>query len=213
MLSLIVLISSCASLPTEMTSPHLSQSTTSSLISPSAGMAQQSTPGTTTLDIEEEELKERGWVAVNTKDEASQLVDYQVVIPKFIPDGFVPIVMSNSGTFLIQIPGFGLPSSVAQVNNYPFVQQTYARKPSMPSFDEPYFVMNQSRDETKISGDPVDIAGRTGKILLLKGEGNNPARLQLSWSDGNLFFTMEGTLVDPIDETILMKIANSISPN
>jgi hypothetical protein len=202
----IVLSSSCSSsspsqIPTSVSSTSALETAPLSPTAPTTSL---------TFEQAKEQLKEKGWAVVNAAEEASQIVGYPVAVPTFVPEGFSPIIISNSGTLFIQILGFGLPTSVPRTHKYPFVQQTFSRGFGMPSPDEPFFQINQSLDQITISGEAIDIAGITGMKSIIPG---NTTRLELGWTDGSKYYSLMGTLVNPLDETILVKIAASLAVN
>jgi hypothetical protein len=166
----------------------------------------------TPLSLEEatKQLKEQGFTLTDTVEKASKLVGYSVAVPSFIPEGFMPKDNNErSGIFMISQIGSG--SNPATVFPYE-VSQYYS--PSQYARERvPFFVTFQSTQEMSTAGvklEDIKIGGRPGKKSLIAARGNNPAILDLYWSDGILNYRLEGELSGILDEATLIKVAASI---
>lgn len=205
----LVQMTACTSTTTGV-SPSLSGTLASPAITPGLKETgqQTSTPIALTLEEAEKELKDKGYTVVDTIEKASQLAGYQVATPSFIPEGFLAEVISNAGTFRVNILGFGLPTS--EFRKYPLVSQVF--RPGGLLANEPFLILTQSKDPFGTAGNPVDIDvnGHTGKKVLTPPDEKYPARLLLVWSDSDLFYSLEGVLISPLDETVLLKVASSV---
>jgi hypothetical protein len=166
-----------------------------------------------TLEQAEQQLKEKGSTFVDTIDKASRITGYPVTIPAFIPEGFTPRVITNSSAFFIYTMGFGSPASRLPEFLYD-VQLTYVQTQGPAIANEPFFMITQSRNKIQGVGgmgeEPVDIDGNPGKKAIIPAVDKRPTRLGLSWSDGTMYYVLEGTLVDPLDEATLVKVASSM---
>jgi hypothetical protein len=73
------------------------------------------------------------------------------------------------------------------------------------------FVITQSKNPIGAVGqDDVDIGDNPGKKMVLPATDTRPARLALTWSDGHLFYNLEGILDSQLDENTLVKVAASV---
>jgi hypothetical protein len=180
------------------------------------GVTDQRVSTPLTLEQAEQQLKETGSTFVDTIEKASRLTGYPVTMPAFVPEGFAPWVIVNSGTFNIYtlrrsaVPG----SPASQLPPFPYdVQQWFVQTQGRSIANKPFFMITQSRNKIQGVGgseEPVDIGGHLGKKSVLPASDNNTARLGLSWSDGTMYYVMEGTLTGPLDEATLVKVASSM---
>jgi hypothetical protein len=166
-----------------------------------------------TLEQAEQQLKETGSTFVDTIEKASRLTGYPVAMPAFLPEGFSPRVITNSSTFRIYYLRFGF--STSQPPPFPYdVEQWFVQTPGASIAGKPFFMIAQSRNKIQGVGageEPVDIGGNPGKKVLIPAGDKSPARLGLSWNDGTMYYVMESTLIGPLDEATLLKVASSMS--
>jgi hypothetical protein len=162
-----------------------------------------------TLEQAQSQLEEKGWVALADRHTTSQVVDYKVALPSYVPAGFEPVLTAGTGLFLVQIPGFSLPASM-RPESYPTVQITYALQQGEPSLLDPFFMITQTPDKMDTGGQTLEINGHQGTRNLLPGGSNRAERLVITWTDGRLYYTVMSTLVSPLDEDSLLRIAASI---
>ena len=167
-----------------------------------------------TLEQAEQQLKEKGSTFVDTIEKASLLTGYPVAIPAFIPEGFAPRIITNSSAFYIYYLRFGSPGAPSQLPPFPYdVQVTFVQTQGVSIANEPFFMITQSRNKIQGVGageEPVDIDGNPGKKALIPAVDERPARLGLSWNDGTMYYVMEGTLIGPLNEATLVKVASSM---
>jgi hypothetical protein len=167
-----------------------------------------------TLEQAEQQLKETGSTFVDTIEKASKLTGYPVTMPAFVPEGFSPRVITNSSAFNIYYVRFGSPGAPSQLPEFPYdVLVYFVPSQGVLNTNKPFFLITQSRNKVHGVGadeEPVDIGGNPGKKVLIPAGDKSPARLGLSWNDGTMYYVMESTLVDPLDEATLIKIASSM---
>jgi hypothetical protein len=179
---------------------------------PTPAVTDQSASTPLTLEQAEQQLKETGSTFVDTVEKASRLTGYPVTMPAFVPEGFVPRIITNSSAFNIYQIGFGLSST--RTTEFPYdVLQWFVQTQGRSIGNQPFFMITQSRNKIQGVGageEPVDIGGHPGKKLFIPAGDKSPARLGLSWNDGTMYYVMEGTLIGPLDEATLVKVASSM---
>ena len=156
-----------------------------------------------TLEQARQQLADTGWARVYSLDIASQLAGYPVAMFTSMPEGFE----------MIWFHVFKLgPPVVKSTVEFPYsVEQRYENSPS-PPLHKLVTMLTQSRNSIEGVGgesEDIDIGGYPGKKNVVP-MGDNPARLGLSWSDGTRNYVMEGTLADPLDEAVILRIAASV---
>jgi hypothetical protein len=159
-----------------------------------------------TIEQARQQLAETNSVRVDSLEMTSQLAGYPVAMPASMPQD---IDMVNFLVFKLGVPG-AAPSTA----EFPYsVEQIFTLDPD-PPFVDPLVMLTQSRNHIEgVGGDSVDvdIDGNPGKKTIVPRGGDSPGRLGLSWSDGTLYYVMEGTLADPLDEAAILRIAASVS--
>ena len=156
-----------------------------------------------TLTEEQKELwVERGVLPVSTIEEASRLVGYPVATPTFLPTGYL------AGDF--QLNQLGMPPHLGgEWGDGPRAverQWTWARDPEIR------FVLIQFQGtEESVRGEPSEVCGRPGKREFFEAEkGLEYPLLVLNWWDGDMVYSVGGSLGGPLTEEILHKIACSV---
>ena len=156
-----------------------------------------------TLTEEQQELwVERGVVPVSTIEEASRLVGYQVAIPTFIPEGFLP------GDFELNQLGFPPQLGGEWGDGKRVVQRQWTWSGDRKIH---FLVMQFQGTEESVQGEPSDVCGHSGKRELFEAEkGREYPLLVLHWWDSERVYSVSGLLGDPLTEEILHKIACSV---
>lgn len=159
-------------------------------------------PGSLSAAEKQRQWERRRLYPADTLDEASEVVGYTVVVPSFIPDGF-----SRGFEISIRPCGTGRPKVQPK-----FTGTRIGQSWGWDKNRSIYFGFDQSKCNFKISGGLfVEIGGKPGERILWPAEHDSPARLHLNWSDGTMFYILNGTLGGPLDEAVIMKIASSVS--
>jgi hypothetical protein len=161
-----------------------------------------------TLEQASAQLKERGYVVVDTAAKASQLVGYAVATPAFVPAGFVPVMEDVTGSFVLSKLGFGVPNAP----DVPImVDQKYAQNPDPRAPHGPFFTLEQTTQLHGLAGTAIDIeiAGYPGKKVLKPPDGRPPG-IHMAWTDGARYYDLEGELTGPLDEATLLQVAASM---
>ncbi|MFC1928328.1 hypothetical protein ACFLXK_01830 [Chloroflexota bacterium] len=166
-------------------------------------------PSVTEPEVEQEDtqmteiekaLAERGALNADTVEEASKIAGYPVTAPAFLPEGF-----HRSGKIMVSqlgVPGF---SDAAEFPKH--VEQIWTWEEDR----EVWFMLTQSPKQFGVGGaEPSEVCGRTGERKLSEAGPDTPARLTLGWSDGSLFYSLSGTLAEPLTEEVLLKIVCSV---
>lgn len=150
------------------------------------------------------DLKLRGFEVITTTsgEEASEVAGYRIAFPAFIPEGFERgknIMVTQLG-----VPGLTNPANLPRT-----VEIVWA----WIEDDSVKFVLTQSAKKFSVGNtEPAEICGVTGEKGLMEAVPDRmPARLVLGWSDGNLYYSLYGTLAGPLDEEILTQIACSVA--
>lgn len=154
-----------------------------------------------TLTEEQKELwVERGVLPVSTIEEASRLVGYPVATPTFLPTGYL------AGDF--QLNQLGMPPHLGgEWGDGPRAverQWTWARDPEIR-----FLLIQFQGTEESVRGEPSEICGRTGKREFFE-EGREYPLLVLHWWDGDMVYSVGGSLGGPLTEEILHQIACSV---
>ena len=151
---------------------------------------------------EGERPSQEGIWNVDTIEEASQITGYPVATPAFIPDGF-----QRGSRIMVSQLGAGLPEDIERPEFPKNVEQMWTWEED----DSVWFVLIQSPKEFGVGGtEPAEVCGSSGGKGLLEAYHELPARLVLAWNDGKLFYSLCGTLADPLTEEILLQIACSV---
>ena len=165
------------------------------------------TPPATSLSLEQarEQLTKTGAVFVSNVNMASELTDYPVATPSFIPDGFIPVELPGGAFNVFKL---GDPAHIEGVE-YPYsVNEIYSQTGEY-STKVPYFQISQSRNRIGgPKGEPVQIGKHEGEKAIMSYL--DPPRLALTWNDGVMYYSMEGILLNPLDEETLIRIAASM---
>ena len=153
------------------------------------------------------QLSKTGHVIVADANTASILTGYTVTTPSTIPDGFVPVEYPG-GAFNVWKPGN---PTDTHGDEYPYsVTVAYSLTGNL-SNSVPFFMITESRNKIGIAGgvsEPVRIGQNTGEEFVLSN--SNPPRLALSWSNGAMYYDMQGLLLGPLDKAGLIAIAASM---
>jgi len=159
-----------------------------------------------TLTEEQKELwVERGVLPVSTIEEASRLVGYQVATPTFIPEGFLP------GDFELNQLGFPPQLGGEWGDGKRVVQRQWTW------LDDPkiniLLIQHPDTDEN-VSGEPIEVCGHSGGREFFEAEkGREHPLLVLHWWDGDMVYSLGGSLGGPLTEEILHEIACSVKAN
>lgn len=165
------------------------------------------TPVSATVEDAINQLLKTGSVFVPTSKMASELTGYSVAIPSFVPDGFVPVEPSGAGGSF-NVFKLGEPSQIKGVE-YPYSVNVIYSQTGEYSTNVPFFQITQSRNIISgPKGEPVQIGKHEGKKAILSDLA--PPRLALTWREEVMYYSMEGLLLDPLDEDTLIKIASSM---
>ncbi len=167
-----------------------------------------STPATS-LSFEQagEQLTKTGSVFVANVNIASELTGYSVATPSFIPDGFIQVEIPGAGG-AFNVFKLGDPAHIEGVE-YPYSVNIIYSQTGEFSTSVPYFQISQSRNRIGgPKGEPVQIGKYEGEKETLSYL--DPPRLGLTWNDGVMYYSMEGLLLNPLDEEILIIIAASM---
>ena len=156
-----------------------------------------------TLTEEQQELwVERGILLVSTIEEASRLVGYQVAVPTFIPEGFLPggLQLNQLGPPPQAGGEWGDGSRVAQqVWNWSSEREIR------------FFVMQFQGTLENVQGVPSEVCGDSGRReFFVNREGSEYPLLWLHRWDGERVYSVGGILGGPLTEEILYKIACSV---
>lgn len=152
--------------------------------------------GVTLTEEQKEQLAEKGFITVATVEEASRLAGYSVATPEFLPEGF-----RLHGQILVAQLGLG---------------EWGTRKRHvdlMWSWPEgAQLLLTQAPGIDVLAGrEPTDICGRPGaKELFEAGKGREHPLLVLHWQDGDMGYSLGGSIAGLLTEEILMKIACSV---
>lgn len=206
LLSVVGISAGCGS-PANQTTQPSSTKTTTTAESPTPAPKTSSTSSVSLEELKKQLLETRS-VFVADVDTASALAGYSVATPSYIPDGFFPVELRGTGgSFNI----FTLARSIdLDENKYPYsVIQKYSQTGDS-STGVPYFQISQSRNRIGSAhrGGPVQIGEYEGEKALLSDL--VPPLLALDWNDGTMYYSMAGSLTDPLDEATLIQIAASM---
>jgi hypothetical protein len=153
----------------------------------------------------EKETAEKGIWNVDTLEAASQIADFTVATPGYLPEGFY----RGSNIMVTQLGG-GLPEEIRPKFPSMTVQQFYYYQGD----DSVMFMLQQTQHKTGLGGgEPAEVCGRQGERTYLEAD---PRRkypspiLILAWENNGNYYQIIGTLAGPIDEATLEKIACSV---
>jgi len=196
----------CVSPANQTTQPSSTETTTTT----EAPNPAPTTSSVSSVSLEElrKRLLETRSVFVADVDTASALAGYSVATPSYIPDGFIPVELRGAGgSFNV----FTLARSIdLDENKYPYsVTQKYSQTGDS-STGVPYFQISQSRNRigSVPRGEPAQIGEYEGRKALLSDL--VPPLLTLDWNDGMMYYSMAGSLTEPLDEATLIQIAVSM---
>lgn len=145
---------------------------------------------------------ERGILPVSTIEEASRLVGYQVATPTFIPEDFLP------GDFELNQLGFPPQLGGEWGDGKRVVQRQWTWSGDSKIH---FLVMQFQGTEESVQGEPSDVGGRSGKREFFEAEkGREYPLLVLHWWDGEMVYSVSGSLKNSLSEEILNKIAYSV---
>lgn len=206
LLTILALSAACSSPANETTEPASTETTTHT----SAPTAMPTTAATSGISIEElrSQLLKTGNIFVVDVKTASELTGYPVATPSFIPDGFIRIEIPGAGG-AFNVFKLGKPADTGGVE-YPYSVHTIYSQTGEFSTSVPYFQIHQSRNKIGAAGESefVRIGEYEGKKALLAEP--EPPRLVLTWNDGTMYYSMEGLLIEPLDEETLIEVATSM---
>ena len=150
-------------------------------------------------------LEERGTANIESRETASAIAGFNVAVPEFVPQGFLP------GKFSISISGAGLPADMAPKFNNTQVQQSYTWQEDRSVL----FTLIQGTHPFGIGGgETADINGlKVEKTLNYEGpeDGQQYERLSYGWEENGLYFALTGILANGLDETAMERILLSVS--
>ena len=150
----------------------------------------------TLAEEEEKELALKGILHVSTVEEASRIAGYPVATPTFLPEDF-----HRSDIAVLQ-PLFGnWPRHVEQ--HWAWQQDSSIR----------LVLIQDPKLEEIASGHPAEVCGVPGQRALLEADPNHGRPhplLAIFWRDDDMAYVVNGTLVEPLTEEILHKIACSV---
>lgn len=143
-------------------------------------------PQVLTLGEAQVQLNEKQFLNVVSRQDASNLVGFQVAAPSFIPDSF------SAGTFSVMAqPVKSVQQSFAQEGNSGAMFTLIQAAQSLGAL--------QGSQPTQINGKPAE------KLAFFSQN-----KLILAWSDGKRFYQIAGILAGSLDETTLVNIAASV---
>ena len=156
----------------------------------------------TLTEEQREEWVERGCLTVSTIEEASCLAGYQVAMPIFIPESYL------LGDFVLNQMGFPpqLGGEWGQARIAVERQWTWADDPKINIL----LIQHPGTDEN-VSGEAIEICGRTGgREFFEAGNGREYPLVVLRWRDGDMVYSLGGSLAGTLSEEILHQIACSV---
>jgi len=145
---------------------------------------------------QEEQLAEKGFIIVLTVEEASRLAGYSVATPEFLPED-----LRLHEQILVAQLGLG---------------EWGTRKRHvdlMWSWPEgAHLLLTQAPGMDVLAGrEPTEICGRPGaREFFEAGNGREHPLLVLHWHDGNMGYSLGGSIAGPLTEEILYEIACSV---
>lgn len=162
------------------------------------------------LGLTEEEirmLEESGVANVESAEVASKIAGFEVFVPAYVPDGFIP------GKYMINISGAGLPAEMSPKFNNTKVTQTFTYQEDRNIM----VVLTQSPQPFGIGGsEPEEICGQTGERAFTKADSANGQpndTVTLGWEKNGIYYSLTGILGETLDEAELEKMACSIINN
>jgi hypothetical protein len=129
-----------------------------------------------------------------TVEEAEGLAGYKAAIPSFLPQGF------ERGNIVV-----GLPLHQITEDSHTITQ--YWGSPSGE-----YIILIQDPDlDGLIGGEPITIAGGSGERGIFPALGNRSYEIVgFSWREGNMAFSVGGSLTGSLTEDLVRQVANSV---
>ena len=143
-------------------------------------------------------LSDKNSIYVSSVEVASAMAGFNVATPspesmKFNDSSIKYSIDVNQ---LVQLGDKPAPYFVGQ--NWEFSDGSTIRIIQSPCFKSPNI------------GEPIDISGTIGKRVFFKAESDLPPRIALYWTNGNVGYSLFGTLTETVSEEILISIANSV---
>jgi hypothetical protein len=167
------------------------------------------------LGSNETRLNAVGNTYVNTVEKASQLAGYRVATPSFIPDGFFPIAIDGqNGTFILTKIPFIISGTTCEVTQQ-FSQSPFPLEKPGPLYtliQLPAYLVTEYALYGSYLGpyEEVNIGGYKAKLIKMPVFESSPGRFILKWEDDMRSYYFEGTLLAPLDEATLLKVADSV---
>jgi hypothetical protein len=160
------------------------------------------------LGLTEEEirmLEERGVANVDSAEVASKIAGFEVTVPAYVPDGFIP------GKYMITISGAGLPEEMSPKFNNTEVMQVFTYREDRNIM----IVLIQSPQQFRIGGsESAEICGQPGERKFTEADpaNNQPyGKLTLGWEKDGTYYSLTGILCEALDEAKMEKMACSIT--
>ena len=126
------------------------------------------------------EIEEKGFLNIESIEEAAQIASYKIAVPAFIPEGF-----QRNKYIMLNKRGAGLPEDMAV--DFPIeVQQMWFWQEDKAV----WFTLVQSPQEF--------------------GVGSSEDIFSVGWQDGGMYYALTGTVTGPLTEDILNRIVSSV---
>jgi hypothetical protein len=149
-------------------------------------------------------LEERGVANVESAEVASKIAGFEVAIPAYVPEGFIP------GKYMISISGAGLPEEMSPKFNNTDVTQAFTYQGDRNIG----FSLIQKTHKFGIGGgEPAEICGQTGERAFTKADpasGQPYDMVTLGWEKNGIYYALTGVLGGTLDEAEMEKTACSI---
>ncbi|MFC2005705.1 hypothetical protein ACFLVG_01940 [Chloroflexota bacterium] len=156
----------------------------------------------TLTEEQQEEWVERGCLAVSTIEEASRLAGYKVAMPTSIPESYLP------GDFVLNQLGFP-PQLGGEWGQARRAVEQHWTWPDSPKIN--ILLIQHPGTDQNIRGEPIEICGRSGgRGFFEAGNGREYPFVVLHWRDGDIFYSLGGSLVGTLTEETLHQIACSV---
>ena len=129
--------------------------------------------------------------------EAEQITGYDIYTPSYIPADF-----ALGSSIMINRMGFG-------ENSWKTVTRIWLWKGNRDT--DVRFDLVESPKYFEIGGgQPAEVNGKPGQRALQEESADRPASLALAWEQDGMYFSLQGSLKDPLTEQELLKIAASL---
>ena len=151
----------------------------------------------TLIEEQKEQLAEKGFIIVYTVEEASRLAGYSVALPEFLPEGF-----RLHEQILVAQLGLG---EWGTRKRHVELMWSWA--------EGAHLLLTQVPGTDVLAGrEPNEICGRPGaREFFEAGSGREHPLLVLHWQDGDMGYSLGGSMAGPLTEEILYKIACSVT--